>query len=108
MTAFSKEILAWSRDAREARYWFFKRPPVNRGPARLPARLQAFPDPVSSDSCGLMPPSAPVREIVGKKFALATPTLALAEIRFCSASRRSGRRSNNVAGKPAGTSGGSY
>src|SRR5947209_13650510 len=30
----------------------------------------AFPDPVSSDSCGLMPPSAPVREIVGKKFAL--------------------------------------
>ena len=32
---------------------------------------------------------------MGKKLAFATPTLALAAMRFCSASRRSGRRSSN-------------
>src|SRR3981081_4919285 len=52
------------------------------------------------------PPPVPVREIWGKKAALATPISALAEIRFCSAWKMSGRRASNEEGRPAGTSGG--
>src|SRR6266436_7162949 len=44
--------------------------------------------------------------MVGKYAALATPILALAAIRVCSAARMSGRRSSSAEGSPGGTAGG--
>src|SRR5579885_2247018 len=42
------------------------------------------------------PPPEPSRETCGKNIALATPTSALAAMRFCSACRISGRRSSSA------------
>ena len=53
-------------------------------------------------SCELICPTFPVREIVGKYCALATPICAFAEINCCSAWVISGRLINKSEGKPAG------
>ena len=54
----------------------------------------------------LIVPRRPVSEMVGKKRALAAPTLALAATRSCSAPSTSGRRSRSEVGRPAGIAGG--
>jgi hypothetical protein len=56
----------------------------------------------------LIVPRRPVSEMVGKKRALAAPTLALAATSSCSAPSTSGRLSRSEAGRPAGTAGGTF
>ena len=72
-----------------------------------PARVHALPAVVNSESCGLTPPIIRFRKS-WEKIRLGDANVALAAMRFCSASRKSGRRSSRADGNPAGTCGGSY
>ena len=76
-------------------------------PLAFAARDHMFALPaVNAETSGLTFPRSAVSPILGKNSATATPTCALAERRFCSAARISGRRSSSADGSPAGTSGG--
>src|ERR1039458_8781191 len=77
-----------------ARYSLLRRPPVKTGPENevASAQMSAVP-PLSELSSGLTLPKSAVKPKRGKKFAFAMPILADALLRFCSASRISGRLS---------------
>ncbi|MCY1539549.1 hypothetical protein D9M68_751400 [compost metagenome] len=83
----------------------FRRPAVKIGRLICGWNNQ-LPEPPSNrpDSSLLMLPALAVRLILGKNAARAAPMLALADLSWCSAWSRSGRRCNRSDGKPAGTS----
>jgi hypothetical protein len=79
---------------------------LNSAPLKAPATAQivAVP-PVSAETSGLAVPSSVVMLKRGTKSAVATPMRALAATSYCSALRRSGRRSSGVDGNPTVTTG---
>src|SRR5258706_11615969 len=82
----------------------FKRPAVKIGWETCGTKLQALCGPLNKvDNWLLCPPRNPLRLICGKYAAFATPMLALADTRICSAARMSGRRAHNSGGQPGGT-----
>ena len=105
MTADSYRTRASSKSATLTWYWFFRRIPWKRGPVSPAAIDQVLPAGKRFERSVLTAPKTPVRLIVGKKLAIAAPTLALAATSCCSACRMSGRRSRRADGRPAGTSG---
>src|SRR5262249_9184903 len=106
VTVRSYWTFASSHWATRTSYWFLSRPPWRSGPIS-PAAIDHFlPSGKRFETSVLIAPKAPVRLMVGKKFAAGTPTSALAAIRFCRASRTSGRGRRGSGGRPAGTSGG--
>ena len=95
-----------SSRARAASSSDLRRKPWKRGANRPPPAFQASPEDVKrSDMFRAWKPMKPLSEIVGSRFATATPTRFPAATMFCSAPRRSGRRSSSAAGTPSGSSG---
>ena len=76
------------------------------GAVNVPAQFHACAGPEKSlERSVLAHPKLPVREMVGKKRALAAPMRAFAAISSCSAWRMSGRRSRRSEGSPSGIDG---
>ena len=76
------------------------------GAVNVPAQFHACAGPEKSlERSVLAHPKLPVREMVGKKRALAAPMRAFAAMRSCSAWRMSGRRSRRSEGNPSGIDG---